>query len=98
MKGYPDGTSENTIPTSLLNTGPYRPGAFAMILPYIEQDSLYRKLRMDLAMNEDVNVALGKTMIPLYLCSSSEHDYGLEKAPHSMPLADAEHAICRQRL
>ena len=37
LKGYPDGTSPDVIPVSLLNTGPYRPGAFAMILPYLEQ-------------------------------------------------------------
>ncbi|MFZ1935217.1 MAG: DUF1559 domain-containing protein [Thermoguttaceae bacterium] len=88
LKGYPDGTSAATIPASLLNSGPYRPGAFAMILPYLEQDPLYCKLRMDLAMDENVNVALGQTMIPTYLCSSSEHTYGLEKAPHSLPLAN----------
>ena len=43
---------------------------------------------MDLAMDEDVNVVLGKTIIPIYLCPSSDHSYGLEKAPHSLPLAD----------
>ena len=64
LKGYPDGTSPNAIPASLLNTGPYRPGVFAMILPYLEQEALYQSLRMDLAIDEDVNVALGKTMIP----------------------------------
>ena len=66
--GYPDGTSPDAIPVRLLNTGPYRPGAFAMILPYLDQDALYRSLQMDLAIDEDVNVALGKTMIPTYLC------------------------------
>ena len=88
LKGYPDGTSPNAIPASLLSTGPYRPGVFAMILPYLEQDALHRSLRMDLAIDEDVNVALGKTIIPSYLCPSSNHVYGLQKAPHSMPLAD----------
>ncbi len=88
LKGYPDGTSPNAIPPSLLNSGPYRPGAFAMILPHLEQDALYSKLRMDLAMDEDVNVVLGQTMISTYLCPSSDHTYGLEKAPHSFPLTD----------
>ena len=59
-----------------------------MILPYLDQDSLYQSLRMDLAIDEDVNVALGKKMIPTYLCPSAVHVYGLQKAPHSMPLAD----------
>jgi prepilin-type N-terminal cleavage/methylation domain-containing protein/prepilin-type processing-associated H-X9-DG protein len=85
LKGYPDGTSP---PANLLNTGPYRPGAFAAILPYLEYEPLYRSLRMDLAIDEDVNVALGKTIIPVYLCPSANHTYGLQKAPHSQPLAD----------
>ena len=88
LKGYPDGTSPDSIPVSLLSTGPYRPGAFAMVLPYLDQDALYRGLRMDLAMDEDVNVVLGKSMVPTYLCPSSSHVYGLQKAPHSLPLAD----------
>ncbi len=88
LKGYPDGTSPSAIPASLLNIGPYRPGAFAMILPHLEQEPLYLSLRMDLAIDEDVNVAQGKTMISVYLCPSSEHTCGLQKAPHSPPLAD----------
>ena len=59
-----------------------------MILPHLDQDALYRSLRLDLAIDEDVNVALGKTIIPAYLCPSSNHVYGLEKAPHSLPLAN----------
>ena len=88
LVGLPGRDEPDAIPASLLSTGPYRPGAFAMILPYLEQDALYRSLSMDLAIDEDVNVALGKTMIPTYLCPSSNHVYGLQKAPHSMPLAD----------
>ena len=88
LKGYPNGTSPNAIPARLLNTGPYRPGVFAMILPYLDQEALYQSLRMDLAIDEDVNIALGKTNIPTYLCPSSSHVYGLQKAPHSLPLAD----------
>ena len=52
-----------------------------MILPYLGQDALYRSLRMDLAIDEDVNVALGKTIISVYLCPSSNHSYGLQKPP-----------------
>jgi prepilin-type N-terminal cleavage/methylation domain-containing protein/prepilin-type processing-associated H-X9-DG protein len=85
LKGYPNGTPP---PKGSLSTGPYRPGVFAMILPYLEQEALYQSLRMDLAIDEDVNVSLGRTIIPIYLCPSSEHVYGLEKAPHSNPLAD----------
>jgi prepilin-type N-terminal cleavage/methylation domain-containing protein/prepilin-type processing-associated H-X9-DG protein len=89
LKGYADGIGQSAVPSGLLPNGPYRPGAFAMILPHLEQDALYTKLRMDLAIDEDVNVALGKTQIPNYLCPSCDHVYGLEKAPHSKPLADA---------
>ena len=88
LKGYPDGTSPNDIPARLLATGPYRPGVFAAILPHLDQDGLYGQLRMDLAIDEDVNVALGKTLIATYVCPSADHVYGLEKAPHSLPLAD----------
>ena len=98
LKGYPDGTSPNAIPARLLSTGPYRPGVFAMILPYLDQDALCRSLRMDLAIDEDVNVALGKTMIPTYLCPSSNHVYGLQKAPHSHAAGRSEHAVRRDRL
>jgi prepilin-type processing-associated H-X9-DG protein len=59
-----------------------------MILPFLDMNTLYKSLRMDLAIDEDVNVALGKTMLSLYLCPSSDHIYGLQKAPHSEPLAD----------
>jgi prepilin-type processing-associated H-X9-DG protein len=59
-----------------------------MILPYLDQNALYQSLRMDLAIDEDVNAALGKTLISTYLCPSSNHVYGLQKAPHSLPLAD----------
>ena len=88
LQGYPDGTSPDAIPASRLNTGPYRPGLFAMILPYLEQDTLCQNLRMDLAIDEDVNVALGRTIIATYLCPSCNHVYGLQKAPHSLPLAN----------
>jgi prepilin-type N-terminal cleavage/methylation domain-containing protein/prepilin-type processing-associated H-X9-DG protein len=85
VQGYPDGT---TPPESASNSGPYRPGAFAMILPYLDQDPLYQRLQMDLAINDDVNAAVGKTLVATYLCPSADHVYGLEKAPHSLPLSD----------
>ena len=88
LVGHPDGTSPNAIPVSLLSTGPYRPGVFAMILPYLDQDALHLSLKMDLAIDGNANAGPGKTIIPTYLCPSCNHAYGLEKAPHSMPLAD----------
>ena len=88
LKAAPNGTNPGAIPARLLGTGPYRPGVFAMILPFLEYNGLYKSLRMDLAMDADVNVALGQTIIPTYLCPSCNHVYGLKKAPHSVPLAD----------
>jgi prepilin-type N-terminal cleavage/methylation domain-containing protein/prepilin-type processing-associated H-X9-DG protein len=90
LKAYADNDSLSALSpgerTLVLNNGPDHPGVFAMILPYVEQENLYNRLRMDLAINEDVNVAVGQTNIPMYLCPSNDHFYGLQKAPHSMPL------------
>ncbi len=92
LRNYSDGDSLNSLSpsavNSLLNNGPYHPGVFAMILPYTEQENLYNNLRMDQAIDEGVNVTVGQTIIPQYLCPSSDHRYGLQKAPHSNPLTD----------
>ncbi len=88
LEGYPDGMSPNSIPASKLAIGPYRPGVFAEILPYIDQETLYQGLQMSAAIDSGANVALGKTIVPVYLCPSCNHVYGLQKAPHSLPLAD----------
>jgi prepilin-type N-terminal cleavage/methylation domain-containing protein/prepilin-type processing-associated H-X9-DG protein len=96
LKGYPEGTAPSAIPAAVLNTGPYRPGLFAAILPYLEREPLHRALKMDLAFDEDVNVGLGQTPVPLYLCPTATRRDGLRKAPHSLPLADRtmEFAVC----
>src|SRR4029077_2063703 len=47
LKDYPEGTPADAIPLTALNNGPYRPGLFARILPYLEQDNLYRQIAMD---------------------------------------------------
>ena len=88
LVGYPDGTSPNSIPASKLAIGPYRPGVFAEILPYLDQEALYQGLQMSAAIDAGANVATGQTIVPTYLCPSCNHAYGLEKAPHSLPLAD----------
>ncbi len=89
LKGHPNTTLATAVPQSLLNSGPYRPGAFAVILPYLEQENLYRDLALDAAMDEEPNRTLGQSQIALYLCPTAQHVYGLRKAPHSQPLADA---------
>lgn len=88
LKGYPEGTSPSAIPVAKLNSGPYRPGLFAAILPYLEQANLYNALAMDLAIDEEPNRTIGQTQVPFYLCPSNKHVYGLQKAPHSLPLTD----------
>ena len=88
IKGYPEGTPASAVPGAALNGGPYRPGLFAAILPYLEQENLYRTLAMDLAIDEEPNRTVGRTQVAMYICPSNKHVYGLQKAPHSLPLAD----------
>lgn len=85
LEGYPEGASP---PASLLNSGPYRPGVFARILPYLEQAALYQSMQIDVAMDKGANVALGRTILQVYLCPSSDRVYGMQIAPHSQPLTD----------
>jgi prepilin-type N-terminal cleavage/methylation domain-containing protein/prepilin-type processing-associated H-X9-DG protein len=85
LKANPGGT---LTPGALVNTGPYCPGAFAAILPYLEQENLYRQLALDAAIDEEPNRSLGQTQLSIYLCPSARHVYGLQKAPHSPPLID----------
>ncbi len=89
LKGYPDGTPVSAVPVAALNGGPYRPGIFAAILPFIEQGNLHRGLAMDLAIDAEPNRTMGQTTIPMYLCPAARHSYGTKKAPHSLPLTDA---------
>src|SRR5262249_38067411 len=70
LKGFSDSADPSSIPVEMLNTGPYRPGVFAVLLPYIEQRALYDRLDMDAAIDEGSNPAAGQTPISLYLCPS----------------------------
>lgn len=88
LKGYPEGTPAASVPAARLNTGPYRPGPFAAVLPHLDQGNLYNSLAMDLAIDEEPNRTLGQTPVPVYLCPSNNRVYGPTKAPHSLPLAD----------
>ena len=89
LVGYPEGTPPDSIPLAALNSGPYRPGLFAAVLPYLEQENLYRSLAMDAAIDAEPNRTAGQTPVALYLCPSAKHAYGTRKAPHSLPLSDA---------
>lgn len=88
LKGYPDGTPPANIPASALNSGPYRPGVFAALLPYLEHLQLYQQLAMDAAIDEEPNRTAGQTDVRVFQCPAAPHPYGLRKAPHSTPLAD----------
>jgi prepilin-type N-terminal cleavage/methylation domain-containing protein/prepilin-type processing-associated H-X9-DG protein len=89
LVGIPDSAPASSIPANQLNTGPYRPGVFAALLPYIEQANVFHRLDMDAAIDEAANGSAARTPVPVYLCPSSPHKFGLLKAPHSLPLADA---------
>lgn len=93
LKGYPEGTAGDAIPATSLPSGPYRPGTFARILPYLEQATLYEQLDLDRAIEEEPNRSVGQTLIRVYLCPSSPHRDGLRKAPHSPPLPDRTLAL-----
>jgi prepilin-type N-terminal cleavage/methylation domain-containing protein/prepilin-type processing-associated H-X9-DG protein len=88
LKGYPDGTPAAAIPATQSTFGPFRPGLFAAILPYLEQENLYRGLALDDAIDAEPNRTVGQVLVALYLCPSSAHVYGLQVAPHSQPLSD----------
>ena len=88
LKGYPEGTPAASIPVATLNSGPYRPGFFAAILPQLEEASLFDSLQMALAIDEEPNRTMGQTQVGGYLCPSNKRVYGLKKAPHSLPLSD----------
>ena len=88
LVGDADDVAPQANPPATLNAGPYRPGLFAHILPYLEQEALYRRLDLDSAIDAEPNRAAGQVGVPLYLCPSAGHRYGVAKAPHSLPLAD----------
>jgi prepilin-type N-terminal cleavage/methylation domain-containing protein/prepilin-type processing-associated H-X9-DG protein len=88
LVGFPEGTPPAAIPVARLSTGPYRPGLFAAILPYLEQGNLHNQLAMDQAIDVEPNRSVGQTQIAMYRCPSNRQVYGPQKAPHSLPLTD----------
>jgi prepilin-type N-terminal cleavage/methylation domain-containing protein/prepilin-type processing-associated H-X9-DG protein len=43
---------------------------FALMLPYVEQDNLFRSIRFDLPITDPANDAARRTLVPIYLCPS----------------------------
>jgi hypothetical protein len=48
-------------------------GWAALLLPYLDQGNLYRKLRMDLAIEAPVNWFVRAELLPIYTCPSDLH-------------------------
>src|SRR5438552_7947341 len=45
-------------------------GLFALLLPYLEQDNLYRSIRLDLPVADPANAAARRTPVKVFLCPS----------------------------
>src|SRR5437899_3867670 len=43
---------------------------FAFMLPYLEQDTLYRSIRFDLPLTDPANDAARRTLVKIYVCPS----------------------------
>src|SRR5262249_34885868 len=43
---------------------------FALLLPYLEQEALYRSIRLDLPITDPANAAARRTPVPTFLCPS----------------------------
>jgi prepilin-type processing-associated H-X9-DG protein len=46
----------------------------AAVLPWLEQDALFRTVRPDVPYTDPANVAAGRTVVPVFLCPTSPHD------------------------
>lgn len=88
LVGDADDERPAVVPPATLSAGPYRPGVFAHLLPYLEQEPLFRQLDPAAALDAGPNRTAGRTRVPTYLCPSAKHAYGLHMAPHSLPLPD----------
>ncbi len=88
LVGDANDLAPKAAPPATLNTGPYRPGLFARILPYLEYEPLSRRLDFAGAIDAEPNRTAGLAQVSVYLCPSAKHAYGTAKAPHSLPLSD----------
>jgi prepilin-type N-terminal cleavage/methylation domain-containing protein len=74
---------------------------FALILPYLEQENLYRSIRLDLPITDPANASARRTVVKTYLCPS---DAGVSPInlttcgdppdPANTPVALADAALC----
>jgi prepilin-type N-terminal cleavage/methylation domain-containing protein len=74
---------------------------FAFLLPYIEQDNLYRTIRLDLPITDPANADARRTDVKIYLCPSDTgpqtvdvYDCGNPPSAASTPAAISDGAVC----
>jgi prepilin-type N-terminal cleavage/methylation domain-containing protein/prepilin-type processing-associated H-X9-DG protein len=74
---------------------------FAMILPYLDQDNLYRSIDFLLPITDPANASARRTSVPLYLCPSDTGprlikvtDCGDPPVASSTPLFMTDAAVC----
>jgi prepilin-type N-terminal cleavage/methylation domain-containing protein/prepilin-type processing-associated H-X9-DG protein len=74
---------------------------FAFLLPYLEQDNLYRTIRLDLPITDPANADARRTDVKTYLCPSDTGpqtvdvcDCGNPPSAANTPVAIADGAVC----
>jgi prepilin-type N-terminal cleavage/methylation domain-containing protein len=74
---------------------------FALMLPYLEQDNLYRSIRLDLPITDLANAPARRTTVPTYLCPSDAGTgpinlttCGSPPDPANTPAPLADAALC----
>jgi prepilin-type N-terminal cleavage/methylation domain-containing protein len=77
VHNYHDG--QQSFPPGYLAAAPYVDGGKdttpgwgwgALLLPYLEQDNVYKLIRLNLPIQDSQNAAAIQTMLPVYLCPS----------------------------
>jgi prepilin-type N-terminal cleavage/methylation domain-containing protein/prepilin-type processing-associated H-X9-DG protein len=74
---------------------------FAFMLPYLEQENLYRSIRLDLQITDPANDDVRRTSVPMYLCPSdtgpeliSVYDCGNPPSALATPTILTDAAVC----
>jgi prepilin-type N-terminal cleavage/methylation domain-containing protein/prepilin-type processing-associated H-X9-DG protein len=74
---------------------------FAFLLPYVEQDNLYRSIRFDLPLTDPLNAAARRTLVRLYVCPSDTwpkvvnvYDCGNPPSVAATPGVISDVAVC----
>jgi prepilin-type N-terminal cleavage/methylation domain-containing protein/prepilin-type processing-associated H-X9-DG protein len=62
-------------------TNPNKLSWAASVLPWLEQDALYRSIHADLAYSDPANLPAGRTVLSVFLCPTSPNDSVYRQAP-----------------